>query len=111
MLAEFQSTRDLGAQSWQLLRPSLLLQPLNLRQVIRPVPRHHLDQASHRDILFMFGMEGRLLCLRQMLGIGDGGGIQLQPGVADLKLLPMLQGMLLDLLPGDDLFGRPRRGR
>lgn len=47
-------------------------------------------------------MEGRLLGLDQVLGVGNRGGEQPQPGVADLELLPVLQGMLLDLLAGDE---------
>ena len=48
------------------------------------------------------GTEGRLLRLHQLLGIGDRRGIQLHPSVADLELLAVLQGVLLDLLPADE---------
>ena len=46
------------------------------------------------------GMEGRLL--RLQIWYRRSPGVQPQPRVADLDLLTMLQGMLLDLLAGDE---------
>ena len=48
------------------------------------------------------GWKADCVRLHQLLGIGDRRGVQLHPGLADLELLAVLQGVLLDLLPADE---------